>query len=619
MKKKCSCIYKKINLFSTYISFHINNSHSFRSIFGGLITLIFLFIMISFISYHFYIFIFKLKLEYIHSNTIVDNCPFINLTDIKFNLGFGLQFTLNGTNAFESYKKYLDYSMVINEWFGGPSSIKKYEFKLKYCDINDFDYDVNDTFYNIKLNKFYCPIINDTTNYTLEGLYTDKYFKFIEIIFKLNEYSKNHLDELKEFMINNPVEMIIYLMDSSIDYENRKNPISKYMNEINKWLDFENRKETQISFSEVEFEDDQHYYLNSINKRSLANLDSIVDSFRFIKKHNNLGDDILGTFIIKASYRKIKFKRIYQKLPNFLAQISGLIEFSYLISFIIVKFLDKNLIDKIIIKKMFKYRGNKNYNFDYLKILYREDQLKKDKLNQNKSLNFKDNKINEEIDNENNNNNNDYIISSQRTFNNNETNKKNIKYNNYFNTYKVYSIKKKNSKEKNNSFHNKSNIYSPKNSNLKFINYFNKKLLNKNKNEDKNKENINLYYLILNKMCKCFCNLKNKVKYNIIQNKINYYLDIFYFINKIQEIDLIKYILFDNNNQTILFEYLSKPILNFNDYENNENIKIKKYKKKDYENLYDIYKEININNKLNSNKNKIEDKLINLINKEIEY
>ena len=67
-------------------------------------------------------------------------------------------------------------------------------------------------------------------------------------------------------MTNYPVEMIIYIMDSSIDYENRLNPISKYINEINKWLDFENRKETQISISDIDFEDDQHYYINSINK-----------------------------------------------------------------------------------------------------------------------------------------------------------------------------------------------------------------------------------------------------------------------------------------------------------------------------------------------------------------
>ena len=616
MKKKCSSLYKKINLFPTYITFHFNNSHSFRSIFGGIITIIFLFIIVTFFSYHAYVFLFKLKIEYIHSNTIVDNCPFINLTNIKFNLGFGLQFTLNGSNAFDSYKKYFDYSMSINEWIDGPSTIKKYIFKLKYCDIKDFDYDVNDTFYNIKLNKFYCPIINETTNYTLEGLYTDKYFKFIEIIFKLNEYSKNNLDEVKEFMKNNPVEMIIYLMDSSIDYENRLNPISKYINEINKWLDFENRKETQITYSDVEFEDDQHYYLNSIKKINIAYLDNNVDAFRFVKRNENLDDEILGTFIIKASYRKIKYKRIYQKLPSFLAHVSGLIELTYLISFFIVRFMDKILIDKIIINKMFKFRGNNNFNFDYLKILCREDELKNNKLKNNNNFYYQNKKIDDEIDNENYNNNNEFVISSQRTINNNEINNKNIKYNNYFNKINVYSIKKKTINENANSFQNKNNT---KSSNLKFINYFNKQLLNQNKKENKTKVNIKLYDLIIYKLCECFCNLKNKVKNKIIKNKINYYLDIFYYINKIQEIDLIKYILIDNNNQTILFEYLTKPIINFNEYDENENIKINKYKKKDYENLYDIYKEININNKLNSNKNKIEDKLINLINKEIEY
>ena len=616
MKKKCSSLYKKINLFPTYITFHFNNSHSFRSIFGGIITIIFLFVIVTFFSYHAYIFLFKLKIEYIHSNTIVDNCPFINLTNIKFNLGFGLQFTLNGSNAFDSYKKYFDYSMSINEWIDGPSNIKKYIFKLKYCDIKDFDYDVNDTFYNIKLNKFYCPIINETTNYTLEGLYTDKYFKFIEIIFKLNEYSKNNLDEVKEFMKNNPVEMIIYLMDSSIDYENRLNPISKYINEINKWLDFENRKETQITYSDVEFEDDQHYYLNSIKKINIAYLDNNVDTFRFVKRNENLDDEILGTFIIKASYRKIKYKRIYQKLPSFLAHVSGLIELTYLISFFIVRFMDKILIDKIIINKMFKFRGNNNFNFDYLKILCREDELKNNKLKNNNNFYYQNKKIDDEIDNENYNNNNEFVISSQRTINNNEINNKNIKYNNYFNKINVYSIKKKTINENSNSFQNKNNT---KSSNLKFINYFNKQLLNQNKKENKTKVNIKLYDLILYKLCECFCNLKNKVKNKIIKNKINYYLDIFYYINKIQEIDLIKYILIDNNNQTILFEYLTKPIINFNEYDDNENIKINKYKKKDYENLYEIYKEININNKLNNNKNKIEDKLINLINKEIEY
>ena len=88
MNKKYRSIYSKIN---------IKNSHSLHSIFGGLFIILFLFFVLSFSHYHTYIFLFKLKIEYIHTNTIIDNRPFINLTDINFNLGFILQFTINGS------------------------------------------------------------------------------------------------------------------------------------------------------------------------------------------------------------------------------------------------------------------------------------------------------------------------------------------------------------------------------------------------------------------------------------------------------------------------------------------------------------------------------------------
>ena len=268
--------------------------------------------------------------------------------------------------------------------------------------------------------------------------------------------------------------MIIYIMDSSIDYEYRLNPISKYINEINKWLDFENRKETQISISDIDFEDDQHYYFNSINKSKLVYLDSNYDSFRFINRHEIKDNDILGTFIIRASQRKIKFKRIYQKFPSLTAEISGVIEFAYLIMFFIVRFLDKNLIDKKIIKKMIKYRGNNRFNLDYLKILNnKEEKIKIEQMNNNKFLNNENKIINNKIDledNINDNNNNEYILSSQRTFNNNEIINKKVKYQNYLNTYKVYTIKKNKTIENVSSFHHKSNTFKVKNSNLKFYN-----------------------------------------------------------------------------------------------------------------------------------------------------
>ena len=48
------------------------------------------------------------------------------------------------------------------------------------------------------------PFLNESVNFTLDGLYTDYY----EV--RLTEYDMNNLEEYRSFMQNNPIEMDIY-------------------------------------------------------------------------------------------------------------------------------------------------------------------------------------------------------------------------------------------------------------------------------------------------------------------------------------------------------------------------------------------------------------------------
>ena len=48
------------------------------------------------------------------------------------------------------------------------------------------------------------PVLNESVNFTLDGLYTDYY----EV--RLTEYGMNNLEEYRSFMQNNPIEMDIY-------------------------------------------------------------------------------------------------------------------------------------------------------------------------------------------------------------------------------------------------------------------------------------------------------------------------------------------------------------------------------------------------------------------------
>ena len=103
------------------------------------------------------------------------------------------------------------------------------------------------------LNYMICPIYNSTSNFSIEGLYTDYYYKIISISISLSQYSIEHYDELKNYLNNNPINMGIYFKDTAIDYLNRKQPLLFYLNYLYKDVDYEFKKITQISFFSFDY------------------------------------------------------------------------------------------------------------------------------------------------------------------------------------------------------------------------------------------------------------------------------------------------------------------------------------------------------------------------------
>jgi len=115
-----------------------------------------------------------------------------------------------------------------------------------------------------------------------------------------------------------------------------------------------------------------------------------------------------------------------------------------------------------------------------------------------------------------------------------------------------------------------------------------------------------------------------KRRYELLQKaekKIHYYLEIFNYIKKIQEIDLIKYCLFDKE-QFILLNFLSYPSFKINlnsvneiyqEFEN-EQLSYKKIQKKEIDDIFNCYNSIK-----NKNNMTYKDfKLLKLIDADVE-
>lgn len=98
-----------------------------------------------------------------------------------------------------------------------------------------------------------CPILNNSVNLTLDGLFTDYYYKYIELEIRLTEYGMDNFDSLKNIIQNNPIEMSVFFLDAAIHYQNRSKPLLIYINYLNKGIDINLIKKQKCLFQLLNF------------------------------------------------------------------------------------------------------------------------------------------------------------------------------------------------------------------------------------------------------------------------------------------------------------------------------------------------------------------------------
>ena len=664
---RCKCLkklIKSIDIFGTIISFRINNEYEYKSFIGGILTLIFILLSFGYSFYFFYFFITRKEINFIYSTKVVENNPSINLQEVGFNFAFGIQKQGGGSLISETLK-YFEYSIIMT--IIEDTNIQNININYHYCSKSDFNNQLNHSFDICNLEGMLCPNWNNI-NYTVAGTYMDNYYKYITLNIKLSEYSINNINELTNFFQKNPIEMAIYFTDNAIHYENRENPMPIFLNYIFKSLDYNFHKSMEIILSLIEFKNDENVLFNNPKMRIGATFDNSVDSFHIVNDRNIEKEKLIGKMVIKTSPRVIQLSRTYQKLPNLIADLSGIIQEILMIIFFFINFIERQMINNKLINKMLKFKGNKYYDVNYLINVFKKDKINSDimniinqkKFDYKKNLNFNkgilQNDSNEILNNESNIKikRNNFVnidlkqIKSLKT-NYESYNYKNEQKNSIIDGNKVLKINDKNKKsfdpiysipsisltDDNNIINNDNNVFSTQRikqteeNNIEKILSTSPNIILKN-NIKLNNNDINENFYHISAICVIFskvffwCNKKIKKRNDFFtkaEKKIHYYLDIYNYIKKIQEIDLLIYCLFEND-QSILFDFLSKaPIRIDNDKESIYNefskrqIPFKKMTKEDLDIIYNSYRNI-----VNKDELIFENlKLLRLVNAEVKY
>ena len=306
-------------------------------------------------TYHF---IARKNINFINAYRIVESEPFINLTDIEFNFAFGLESADTENPYIEGDIKYFNYSIFLIEWIGHEKIIKT-KIPTKSCTKEDFHHLVDGSFKKSDLDKLFCPDWSGI-NYTLEGTYMDYYYKYIIIQIGLTDYALNNLDSTKNLFITNPFEMAFFFLDNAIDYDNRSNPMPLFLNHLFRTMDFNYQKTTEVLISPVEFYNDENIIIDNPSLTRGLTIDSCTDSFRNSDRYVK-HESLVNQFYLKTSSKTVELRRSYEKLPLFIADLTGILEDILIFLLLTVNVVERIAIDHKLISKMLKFSGSKYY------------------------------------------------------------------------------------------------------------------------------------------------------------------------------------------------------------------------------------------------------------------
>jgi hypothetical protein len=650
-------IIKGCDCFGTLITFRINDDLEYKSLMGGISTIFFFIIASLYISYMSYYFLTRQNVDFIFSKKTINEQPFLNLSQIGYRFAFGIQYTSDDSSAVLNTTKYFNYSIREIQIINSEIYIEK-PVKIKLCNENDFRNQVNRTFQLRGLSKMYCPIL-DNVNYTIEGTMMDPYYKYYNLEIWLTNYALNNFQELEKYVESHPLEMSYYFLDNAIDYEDRKSPLPNFLNYLFKAIDINYEKDVEIIKSPMEFSNDENILFNRVSELYGATIDNHVDSFHSITEPNELGQSMIGKYILKASPIMFALSRSYQKLPSFVADVSGILEEVLELLLLCVNILERQAIDNKLIQKMLKFQGCKNYDVKYLLHLFKSD------YNYNS-------RVMEII-------NKDKMLIKKNTIGGVYTTKSEMigmRKKNKINTVKELETKKSNlsllshKKKKTldltrddkiqfkedkkegiellniNKIHDTSNNYSKKintsRSFIESINAVNQQSFHNNletnkifyitpiksetiikKNNEENYADLGIFSVLWSKLFFWSSKkLERRREFFVkAEEKIHYFFDVYNYIQKMQEVDLLVYTLLDDD-QVKLFEFLSRPPLQispsktniYNEFESRQSLYMK-IGKKPIDELYDAYNKIRLKNDIG-----FEDlKLLRLTNAEVKF
>ena len=588
-KKNLKSFLKLFDYFGLKFNFHYKSNYNYRSVTGGLTFIIFIICSICYVIIQGIHFIKRNNMSLIYNDRQIQNTKNISFTNYSNTIAFGI--SCGNENLDQKLLQYItiDLKYVSINKNNGQSIKEKIKIPYSNCKKEDFFNEFNQTFIDNSLDSLYCP--NDL-NSLITGTYTQNFFSYYDLTFEFNCKDENCFNEIISLFHYDECQINLYYIDTFINVNDYKNPIKRFLTDQFLVLKPDEHLKMNLYFKIKSFDSYENYILDNHKTKYFLGFSSsenysIKKGYdRFLNKDNIKDYNRLATIYLRSATIYTVIERKYMKLTEFAAQVASLISTILLILYIIMYRINIFYGYQSVIKKIFQFKGriklSKSINETKIKLSNDKDYFNKKNVN--------------DI-------NNDYNINFNHNFKGDNSERK-LNEKSPFHSIKFVDNKYLTSLKTNDNL--KKQI---KNNNNNYITRKNNNLIN-NENKEFSYIQYNVFEILIYFICPCFSCKKLRDK-NILFNKgkkqLFFQLDIVSYLRKVQQIELLNYILLDPGENVIL-NFLSKPLISYNNRNNFYNkiaLGYNNISEKEIENFIKYYKYLFSKQNKNHNERRI--------------
>jgi hypothetical protein len=353
--------FRKLDYFGVAQTFRVNSEDKYTSVFGGITFICYLIFAIVYFFHSFSAYVNKEIKTVMTSEEILVPAPELNFHKLSYNLGFGLVFDSNSSIAFDLLSQYIDVTLNLVKQFQNGTKVKS-KIILEKCIANNFPY-VNSSQFNAQgLYDYLC--IKNTSNISMLGIYSDKLFQYLEYTIALKSsvlFDNTTFLKLDQLMMDYPLKINTFFVDISLDVNNLTSTSSLFLNSVTNYLLMSSYQKQNLDFVLLNFTDDSSI-ISYEPKTSpyIKFLQQMTYSMSIQNRLKTSNSDKLNIYriYIRANQHVSFLTRSFQKLPQYIANVSGILSNVLVFILILCRIINEFKLKQSLINKIFNFRDH---------------------------------------------------------------------------------------------------------------------------------------------------------------------------------------------------------------------------------------------------------------------